>query len=466
MSDLSRRRLLQLAGTGLSASLLAPVASLAEPAGGSEPVAPAASVPSAPYELAPLTYFAHRLGTDHAEGIAVIDMNGDGRPDITSGAYWYENPGPAGGPWKRHKFRELAPILPSAPPGAPTTKVLGGSFWDEFVADNGEFAIDVNKNGRLDLVTSSWQDDGIWWFENPGRPGEMWKPHFICHSVDTEGFAMGDIDGDGHDELIAAHFGRQGLIWINFAGTEPVVHQLGARIDDGKHGQGDGHGVGVADVDGDGKLDVLTPFGWFKNIDAAHDQWEWHPEWELGDTGFPILGLDVNNDGRMDLIYGHGHNFGLYWLEQTVENGRRSWRRHVIDNSFSQVHALKLADLDGDGELELLAGKRYRGHNGHDPGSYMPLCIYYYKIERGPQPVFTRHTISYNGTAAAGTQFVVTDIDGDGDLDILVAGKTGVHWLESLKVDEVPRDAREKELLYNYDWPFPGEGTGLGIEKP
>jgi hypothetical protein len=160
----------------------------------------------------------------------------------------------------------------------------------------------------------------------------------------------------------------------------------------------------------------------------------------------------------MDLIYGHGHNYGLYWLEQTSRGGKRAWTPHLIDDSFSQSHVLGLADLDGDGELELLAGKRYRGHNGRDPGSYEPLAIYYYKIDRR-NATFTRYTASYNGTAGAGTQFVVTDIDGDGDLDILVAGKTGVHWLENLKVNKRSREAREKELLLNTEWPFPDENN-------
>ena len=158
-----------------------------------------------PYHRDPVTFFVHRLGTDHAEGLAAIDMNGDGLSDITSGAYWYENPGPAGGEWKRHKFRELAPNLPSAPSGAENKP-----FWEEFVADNGEFAIDVNHDGAVDLVTSSWQNDGIWWFENPKKTGEMWKPHFICHSKETEGFAFNDLDGDGQPELLAAHYGRAG----------------------------------------------------------------------------------------------------------------------------------------------------------------------------------------------------------------------------------------------------------------
>jgi hypothetical protein len=122
------------------------------------------------------------------------------------------------------------------------------------------------------------------------------------------------------------------------------------------------------------------------------------------------------------------------------------------------VHVLKLVDIDGDGQPELIAGKRYRGHNGNDPGSYDPLVIYYYKIDRSTAK-FTRYPISMNGTAAAGTQFIVEDLDGDGDLDIAAAGKTGVHLLENLQVNHVPKETREHELLLNNrDWPYPGEG--------
>ena len=107
---------------------------------------------------------------------------------------------------------------------------------------------------------------------------------------------------------------------------------------------------------------------------------------------------------------------------------------------------------------ELLTGKRYRGHNDHDPGSYDPLVVYYYKIDR-KTGTFSRYPISVNGTAGVGTQFVVADLDGDGDLDIATAGKTGVHFFENLKIDRVPKETREKELLLNQEWPFPGEGV-------
>ena len=70
---------------------------------------------------APETVFlAHRLGTDHAEGITTLDMNGDGFNDLVSGAYWYENPGAQGGEWKQHQWRTVG-------------------VHDEFVSDCGEW---------------------------------------------------------------------------------------------------------------------------------------------------------------------------------------------------------------------------------------------------------------------------------------------------------------------------------------
>jgi len=78
----------------------------------------------------------------------------------------------------------------------------------------------------------------------------------------------------------------------------------------------------------------------------------------------------------------------------------------------------------------------------------------------------TWYPVSVGGTAGAGTQFVVEDMDKDGDMDIVVAGKTGVHFLENLKVDRVPKDQREKEIQLDKNWPFPGEGPEIKQEDP
>lgn len=415
-----------------------------------------------------IAFLTHRLGTDHAEGISVLDMNGDGFPDLLSGAYWYENPGANGGEWKQHQFRTV---------GA----------HNEFVNDCGEWIVDVDHDGLPDLVTTGWISNGLWWYRNPGpkavAAGEMWKAEKITDSYDTEGGAFADINGDGKPDLALAHYNRAGVLWVDFSKDKPRVHHLGGR-------EQDGHGIGIADINGDGKADVLTTHGWFEQIDADNDKWKWHGDWDLGDAGFPILGYDVNHDGKLDLIYGQGHGYGLYWLEQAGTTDHPKWIRHTIDESFSQSHALALVDIDGDGVPELITGKRYRGHSGADPGSYDPVVVYAYKLPTKDkfatakaQPTnatsgsgtmqianssddvaFTRITLSVNGTASAGTQFVAADFDHDGDIDLASAGKLGVHVFENLKVDNVPKSVREEMQPLNRKWPFPGEGKEVEQE--
>jgi hypothetical protein len=396
-------------------------------------------------------FLAHRLGTDHAEGISLLDMNKDGFPDLLSGAYWYQNPGPGGGAWKQHQFREVG-------------------LHNEFVSDCGEWIVDVDHDGLPDLVTTGWISNGVWWYRNPGpeavAAGTMWKAEKITDSYDTEGGAFADINGDGKPDLALAHYNRAGVLWIDFSKDKPRAHHLGGRNEDG-------HGIGIADINGDGKADVLTPHGWFEQIDADNDKWAWHGDWDLGDAGFPILGYDVNHDGKLDLIYGQGHGYGLYWLEQTGAKDHK-WIRHTIDESFSQSHALALIDIDGDDVPELITGKRYRGHAGDDPGSYDPVVVYAYKLPAKEQFAkksgssneipFTRITLSANGSASAGTQFVAADFDQDGDMDIASAGKLGVHVLENLKIDKATKSGREETQPMNRKWPFPGEGKEVEQE--
>lgn len=375
------------------------------------------------------TFLVHRLGNDHAEGITTLDINGDGFTDLVSGAYWYENPGANGGEWKRHQWRTV-------------------SMTGEFVSDCGEWTVDVNHDGAPDIITAGWITNGMWWYENPKQPGVMWKRHYIADSFDTEGGVSADINGDGKPDVALAHYNHSGIVWADFSGPTPKVHHILPK-------EADGHGIGVTDIDGDGKADILTPFGWFRQIDANADKWEWHPDWKIGDTGFPIIGFDVNGDGRTDLLVGQGHGYGLYWWEQGGSKSHPTWTKHVIDESFSQSHALLLTTLNG--KPTLITGKRYRGHNGNDPGSYDPIPVYAYTIDTKTAS-FTRQTLSINGTASAGTQFIAEDLDHDGDVDFASAGKLGVHVFENLTVDRVPKATRELQIQIEKHWPFEGEG--------
>ena len=83
----------------------------------------------------------------------------------------------------------------------------------------------------------------------------------------------------------------------------------------------------------------------------------------------PILVFDLNKDGRQDLIWGNGHDYGLYWYEQLEpkEDGTTRWKHHTSATPLAG-YALTTADLDQDGKQEIITGKRYYA-DGRDKGA-------------------------------------------------------------------------------------------------
>ena len=149
--------------------------------------------------------------------------------------------------------------------------------------------------------------------------------------------------------------------------------------------------------------------------------------------------VDMNGDGRPDVLTSMAHDYGIFWLEHKADG---SWEKHVIDDSWSQPHAMTLVDFRGTGNLGILTGKRYMAHNGHDPGSHEPLGVYWYErmmIPGSNKVEWARHLIDYGGRTGGGIQIPVADIDGDGQSDIVVRGKDGLHswrlvkgaWIET-----------------------------------
>jgi hypothetical protein len=147
-------------------------------------------------------------------------------------------------------------------------------------------------------------------------------------------------------------------------------------------------------------------------------------------VSLPFLVVDVSGDGKNDVIIGKGHDYGLYWFEQGPEqNGEITWTRHEIDKSFSQLHCLVWADLDGDGRSEIITGKRWRAHTDGDPGLDEPVCLFRFELVKNKGKTFARDTITYNAGIGSGMQIRTFDLDADKRLDIAVAGKTGTYIL-------------------------------------
>ncbi len=336
------------------------------------------------------------------EAAGILDVNRDGKLDILSGGFWYEAPD-----WTKHFVREI--------------KEEGNYFYDF-----ANLPMDVDGDGWMDTAGAAWHNSMVYWVRNPGKTDEPWQVFEVDTPGNMETAMAYDIDGDKQLDILPNIMSQ--AAWYGFTrdasapqGVKWQKHPLPQEVA--------GHGLGAGDVNGDGRCDVVAPKGWLEQ--TADGGWQWRPEFELGYASIPILVHDADGDGDADLLWGLGHNYGVYWMEQKTVNGQRTWEKYLIDDSWSQPHFLLMADLDNDGLDELVTGKRYHAHNGHDPGGNEARCVYYYDLDPAAKK-WTRHVLHEGGTVGFGINTYAADIDGDGDLDVVAPGKSGLYLLENL----------------------------------
>ncbi len=338
------------------------------------------------------------------EACSVFDVDNDGVMDIVCGAYWYKGP----------DFKENFKIWEPAP---------AGEYFDDFSS----YPIDVNGNGHMDIITGGWWGETLKWLENPGDSGE-WHVHEIEHTGNIETTRFYDIDGCGTVEIFPNTPGKPQRIFklIKDANGKGTGEFKSYTISEGASG----HGMGFGDINGDGKIEIILTKGYLKQCGDMFSMWEFVPA-DFGTYmgSVPMLVYDVNGDGRMDVIKGSAHGYGLFWYEQNADG---SFTEHVIDDKIAQAHDMVMVDIDGDGELELFTGRRYRAHCGGDPGDNDDPGIYYYKLKDGS---FEKHIIEQGSpetSAGLGIYFWLHDLSGNGYLDIVAPGKTGLYLFENM----------------------------------
>jgi len=389
-------------------SLRSPLSSLVLTLALAAPLALAASRPP------DIPFTPRALDQGASETAAVGDMNHDGRLDIISGEFWYEAPA-----WTKHRFRELN---------------YSSGYIDAF----SDLPVDVNGDGYADVVTVSWFAKKISWWKNPGRTRAAWIEVPIDSGFPIEFAFLVDLDNDGKAREVLPQWGdeKAPLTWYELkagggAGEDAwIKHVVSPRSY--------GHGIGAGDVNGDGRTDILTPKGWLEAPADPRGSTEWtlHADWEeKAHLGFLHV-VDINGDKRPDVLTTNAHDYGVFWMEQgaTGADGKK-WTRRVIDDAWSQGHASSLVDVNGDGQRDFVTGKRFMAHNGRDPGEREPLGVYWYEyraIAGAPGGVeWIRHLVDYGSRVGGGMQIPIVDLDGDGDLDLVTAGKSGLFLIQN-----------------------------------
>jgi hypothetical protein len=353
---------------------------------------------------------------------AAADINHDGIQDVIAGPFYYLGPDYT----ERREITAARTYNPS----------------NQFCQGMVNFAYDFTGDGWPDILMVDQRP--IYLYVNPRGESRRWDRYKVVDPAITEMELLKDIDGDGKPEVL---FGGAGGT-VCYANPDPanptapwVVRTVSAP------GGANIHGMGVGDINGDGRADVLAPGGWWEQPakDITQATWAYHPV-KFGNGGAEMGVYDVNGDGLNDVVTAlSAHGWGLAWFEQKRDKENNiSFVQHDImgdfstknagDVTFSELHASVFADIDGDGIMDVVVGKRLYSHleSYLDPDPYGPAVLYWYKTVRNSKAEGGAEFVPelIHNRSGVGSHFTAVDLNNDGAIDLITSVNKGtfIFW--------------------------------------
>ncbi|MCI0703184.1 MAG: VCBS repeat-containing protein [Planctomycetia bacterium] len=364
-----------------------------------------------------------------SEGVAVADVNKDGKIDVLNGEYWYEAPD-----WTPH---ELQPFKDH--------KDGLGNYSRVFFC----WAEDLNVDSWPDLIVIDFPGAPCYWMENPkgksrgddGKPLH-WQQHRIWHSACNETPIYTDLLGNGKRVLVMG-FQPQGketegqMAYFTPDPKNPtglwIMHPISEPSVPGKEIPGTrkfSHGLGAGDINGDGRADVMCTGGWWEQPEKPDGKTPWKfTAANFGAACADMFAFDVDGNGLNDVISTSAHQFGIWFHRQNVDKKKQTtWTTVTLFGMLvSETHAAHFVDIDGDGVKDLVTGKRWWSHGRSEPGANWSAPVYYFKATKNADKVTSFFPVLIDDDCGIGTQFAVDDINGDKFPDIIVSNKKGVR---------------------------------------
>jgi len=296
-------------------------------------------------------------------------------------------------------------------------------------------AADLDGDGDLDVAATSDSQDRVRWYENDGAS----PPAFTARDVSTtadgaEEVVAADVDRDGKVDLVSVAKNDDEIAWYQNDGASPPGFARHAIDEDpdasgsGAEGFVDGAvGILVFDPDRDGDPDVaaigLNSLAWFENTNGIGTAWSPHTASSGLATGAQLASADLDRDGDADLLAAIRNDDSVYWYENDGTPGTGTWTQRVVSSAvdFGTGGNVSAADVDADGDTDVLAG------------SGVDQKLFWFENDGAAVPAFTSREITGQRPIdhpGAG------DLDRDGDIDLVALDATSsqLRWIENRSI--------------------------------
>ena len=272
---------------------------------------------------------------------------------------------------------------------------------------------DINSDGNLDIVSVDQNANRIAWYKNEGSGYPSWNQSEISQiSNSLKDVDLADIDNDGDLDVIFCDDSSDTIAWYENDGNN---HPSWTLWYVSNNGDADGvEDIHIADIDGDGDLDIVSAnrndntIAWYKNTDSKNNGWEEEIIATNASAASGVYVADIDGDGDLDIVSTSKNDNKIAWYKNDG-NSAPGWTTVDITTSAFGAEDVYVADVDGDGDLDIVSAESSMGHN----------TIAWYENDGAVNPTWSATNIATNAEGAKDVH--VADVDGDGDLDIVSA---------------------------------------------
>jgi hypothetical protein len=308
------------------------------------------------------------------------------------------------------------------------------------------YAGDFTADGWDDILVAESRAPAL--YVNPRGESRRWTRYTIFPEVVSESITFADVNHDGKADAVFS--GGNKVQWATSDPANPTGPWKAYAVSEAGPWGASIHGIGAGDINGDGRVDLIAPHGWWEQPagGATVTPWTFHQGafGRNGNAGANIEIYDVNGDKLPDVVTSlAAHGFGLAWYEQKRDAaGPISFVEHLImgdfatknpgDVTFTELHALTMADVDGDGVKDIITGKRAWAHldSYSDPDAQGAAVLYWFKTIRDPKgPGGARFVPELiHNRSGVGSMIQVADLNQDGAIDIMAGTNRGgfIFW--------------------------------------